>query len=189
MNTCLLKKTPFNGYDRDQVIDYVTQLDKNMREMQSAYENRIADVTDALSKANACIESLHQSAAVLSKNLQDAKAETEEYKQKLKKSEQLMEKDMEILQQAKQTISEQQAELDKLREDAQLYEEVRANIDQLLAEVRQEADQIKAQAQKQAEQIVTAAKAKMQKKPEKSDLLNRVLRAKREIKGNNHDAG
>lgn len=219
-STCLLKKTPFNGYNRDQVIEYITQMDKSMRNMQETYERQIADITDALSQANACIESLHQSANVLSQNLKDKQIEADaakeemdkaiielskqksiasELNEKLQQSEKLLNDNIQIIQQskklreelaqAKELISQKDEEIAQLKEDIQLCVDIKNNIDQILTEVKLEAKQIKDDAQKQADEILSAAKnikarTNRDVSLKKTDIMNKVMRLKRDLKGN-----
>lgn len=179
-NTGLLKKTPFNGYDRDQVIDYITQMDQNTRQMQTAYETRIADITDALSQANACIESLHQSTTVLSQNLKDAQQQADAAIAECDKQKQLARVAQNEAAQAVQKAESMAIELDRLRKNAHLYEEVCADVEQLLDQARQEAENIKSQAHKQAQAIIATAKANAPQKTQSGSLLNRVLRTRRD---------
>lgn len=87
MDQELFKKGPFKRFDRQQALDYIKQLDNAMRQMREDYERQLADATDELSQANACLETLRVTEATLTQSIQEKASLVEQLTEQLQTAE------------------------------------------------------------------------------------------------------
>jgi len=184
----LFKETPFNGYRRNDVIEYIEDLDRDFSMRKEEYENRISDLSFQLKQSQSVVEELEVKNAELEAELNilresEAVAVKEKNEALLHFSE--MSLSFEALQHkiAEQTeklaalnssfedinavtnikdskIAELEALVKNYREQESVFAEVQNCIDEVLADVRAEAEQIKEDAKKEAESIIAHANAR-----------------------------
>ena len=67
----LFKETPFNGYKRDDVINYITELDTQLRDAEQIYEKHIKESSAELNKVKFEFENLNRELTELKRVLDE----------------------------------------------------------------------------------------------------------------------
>jgi chromosome segregation ATPase len=113
-NTKLFRETPFNGYNREDVVNYITKQDQEARELEESYKRDLSVSAAELSSAKAEIEKLKSIIDTLNRTIEE---KTESYNELNEEHNQL-----------KNRLLEQSAALTEKSESAEKLQEKFENL-------------------------------------------------------------
>lgn len=114
----LFKKTPFGGFDRESVINYIQQLKRTQQE----YKKMLTDKDDSIKKLaaeNTVLKNRIENAEVALKEVSDTLARAEEYNEKLREENEAFHAEQEPGSLDKRVAEDTIEKCDKLVESAQ----------------------------------------------------------------------